>query len=134
MGNLSTNVSRRSKSAVDYFGLPSEFIFDSATVWMEYIHPDDRADYWADISAVLSDMKKNQDIKYRVRNKQGEYVICTCRGRILKGKDGDPDLFAAALVNHGSQRALLPSLGFTTSRPRFPAWRECSGMEQGRPS
>lgn len=97
LGNLSTNVSRWSKAAVDYFGLPGEFIFDSATVWMEYIHPDDRAAYWADVSAVFNGIKKEHDIEYRVRNKRGEYVICACRGRILKGKNGDPDLFATTL-------------------------------------
>lgn len=111
LSNIATNVSRWSKSAVDYFGLPSEFIFDSSTVWMEYIHPDDRADYWADISAVFNGAKKEHDTKYRVRNKQGDYVICTCRGRILKGKDGDPDLFAATLVNHGIAEDIDPVTG-----------------------
>lgn len=108
LGNLSTNVFRWSKTAVDYFGLPGEFIFDSATAWMEYIHPDDRADYWADIRAVFNGTKKEHDIKYRVRNKQGEYVICTCRGSILKGKNGAPDLFAATLVNHGIAESIDP--------------------------
>ena len=120
LGNLSTNVSRWSKSAVDYFGLPSEFIFDSATVWMEYIHPDDRADYWADISAVISGDKKDHDIKYRVRNKQGEYVICTCRGRVLKGKDGEPDLFAATLVNHGIAEGIDPVTGLQNEQASVP--------------
>lgn len=120
LANLSTNVSRWSKSAVDYFGLPSEFIFDSATVWMEYIHPDDRADYWADISAVLGGAKKIHDIEYRVRNKQGEYVICTCRGRIIKGKDGDPDLFAATLVNHGIAEGIDPVTGLHNEQASVP--------------
>jgi len=101
LGNLSTNVSRWSKSAVDYFGLPGEFIYDGSTVWMEYIHPDDRADYWTDVRDVFNGVKKNHDMEYRVRNKQGEYVICACRGAVLKGKDGDPDLFAATIVNRG---------------------------------
>lgn len=120
LGNLSTNVSRWSKSAVDYFGLPSEFIFDSATVWMEYIHPDDRADYWADISAVMSGAKKDHDIEYRVRNKHGEYVICTCRGKILKGKDGEPDLFAATLINHGIAEGIDPVTGLRNEQAFVP--------------
>lgn len=120
LANLSTNVSRWSKSAVDYFGLPSEFIFDSATVWMEYIHPDDRADYWADISAVLSGAKKIHDIEYRVRNKQGEYVICTCQGQIVKGKDGEPDLFAATLVNHGIAEGIDPVTGLYNDQAAVP--------------
>ncbi len=109
--NLSTNVSRWSKSAVEYFGLPGEFIFDSATVWMDYIHPNDRADYWADISAVLSGKKTEHDIRYRVRNKQGEYVNCTCQGRILKAKDGEPELFAATLVCQNIVENVDPTTG-----------------------
>ncbi len=120
LGNLSTNVSRWSKAAVDYFGLPGEFIFDSATVWMEYIHPDDRADYWADISAVFTGTKKDHDIEYRVRNKRGEYVICTCRGRILKGKNGEPDLFAATLVNHGIAESIDPITKLRNERALIP--------------
>lgn len=118
--NLSTNVSRWSKSAVEYFGLPGEFIFDSATVWMDYIHPDDRADCWADLSAVLSGAKKELDIEYHVRNKRGEYVLCTCRGRIMKGKDGTPDLFAATLVNHGIVENIDPVTGLRNERALIP--------------
>lgn len=120
MGNLTTNVSRWSKAAVDYFGLPGEFIYDNATVWMEYIHPDDRADYWADIRAVFNGEKKEHDIEYRVRNKQGEYVVCTCRGRILKGKNGEPDLFVATLVNHGIGETIDPITGLHNERALVP--------------
>lgn len=120
LANLSTNVSRWSKQAVEYFGLPGEFIFDSATVWMEYIHPDDRADYWADISAVLKGAKMIHDTEYRVRNKQGEYVICTCQGRIVKGKDGEPDLFAATLVNHGIAEGIDPVTGLYNEQRSTP--------------
>lgn len=111
LSNLSTNVSRWSKSAVDYFGLPGEFIFDSVTVWMDYIHPDDRADYWADISAVLSGKKMEHDIRYRVRNKQGEYVNCTCQGRILKSKGSEPELFATTLVCRSIAENIDPVTG-----------------------
>ena len=120
LGNLSTNVSRWSKAAVDYFDLPGEFIFDSATIWMDYIHPDDRADYWADISAVFNGVQKDHNIEYHVRNKRGEYVICTCRGRILKGKNGDPDLFAATLVNHGLAESIDPITGLRNERVVTP--------------
>ncbi|WP_165044235.1 EAL domain-containing protein [Adlercreutzia sp. ZJ138] len=120
MANLATNVSRWSQAAVDYFGLPGEFIYDNATVWMKYIHPDDRADYRADIGAVFSGKKKEHNIEYRVRNKRGEYVVCTCRGRILKGKNGEPDLFVATLVNHGIGETIDPITGLHNERILVP--------------
>lgn len=118
--NVSTNVSRWSKSAVEYFGLPDEFIFDSATVWMEYIHPDDRSDYWADISDVFSGVKKVHDMEYRVRNKRGEYVICSCRGTIIKGKNGEPDLFAATIINHGTAESIDSATGLHNEQAFVP--------------
>ncbi|XCP86970.1 EAL domain-containing protein [Roseburia hominis] len=118
--NLSTNVSRWSKSAVDYFDLPGEFIFDGGTVWLEYIHPDDRADYWADISDVFDGVKKEHDMEYRARNKRGEYVICTCRGSILRGKNGAPDLFAATITNHGIAENIDPVTGLHNEQALIP--------------
>ncbi len=118
--NMSTNVSRWSKSAVDYFGLPGEFLFDCATIWMDYIHPDDRADYWADIRDVFAGVKKYHDLEYRVRNKRGEYVMCTCRGTILRGKNGEPDMFAATLVNHGIAESIDPVTGLHNEQALIP--------------
>ncbi len=120
LSNLSTNVSRWSKSAVDYFGLPGEFMFDAATIWMEYIHPDDRADYWADVNAVLNGTRKDYAVEYRVRNKRGEYVRCTCRGRLMKGKNGEPDLFATTLINHGISESVDPVTGLHNDRAVVP--------------
>lgn len=118
--NMSTNVSRWSKSAVDYFGLPGEFIFDCSTVWMNYIHPDDRADYQADINDVFAGRKKYHDVEYRVRNKQGQYVVCTCRGTILKGKNDEPDIFASTLVNHGIAESIDPITGLHNDQIFIP--------------
>ncbi len=118
--NLSTNVSRWSKSAVDYFGLPGEFIFDCMTTWMEYIHPDDRADYWADIRELFTGLKKYHNLEYRVRNKRGEYVMVTCRGTILRGKNGEPDMFAATLVNHGIAESIDPVTGLHNQQTFTP--------------
>ncbi len=97
LSNISTNVSRWPKAAVDYFGLPGEFIFDSFTVWMNCVHPDDQADYWAHVKAVSSGTKTEDELVYRIRNRQGEYVFCTSREILLKGKNGEPDLLVSAL-------------------------------------
>ena len=99
--NMETNVSRWSRSAVDYFGLPGEYMLDVKTIWEEYIHPEDRDAYRTDIENVFAGKKEYHDIEYRARNQEGKYVICTCRGKILKGEHGEPDLFAGTMVNHG---------------------------------
>ena len=99
--NLETRVSRWSLRAVEYFGLPGEYIFESWKIWESYIHPQDRAMYHESIEAVLAGRKQVHELEYRVRNRQGEYVVCTCRAIVLQGKEGEPRLFAGNIVNHG---------------------------------
>lgn len=99
--NLQTNVSRWSVSAIEYFGLPSEYMLDAGTIWESYIHPDDVEMYRADIASIFSGKTQYHNMEYRARNKDGQYVICTCCGFVLKGENGEPDLFAGTISNHG---------------------------------
>ena len=99
--NMQTNVSRWSANAVEYFGLPDEYMFDAGAIWAEYIHPEDREMYLTDIGNVFSGRQKRHSLEYRVRNKYGDYVICTCNGIVQKGTDGQPDFFVGTLTNHG---------------------------------
>ena len=109
--NLATNVSRWSKNAVDYFGFEGEYIYDFGSSWESLIHPDDVEIYRKDISAFFAGKKKNHYAEYRVRNAEGEYVFVTCRGIILKGENGESDLFAGTLINHGVADFVDPVTG-----------------------
>lgn len=99
--NMNTGVSRWSPAAVQYFGLPGEYMFDAGKIWESYIHPQDRKMYHENIEAVFSGRSQVHELEYRVKNRLGEYVICTCRGVVLKGGGTDPDLFAGTIINHG---------------------------------
>ncbi len=99
--NMNTGVSRWSPAAVQYFGLPGEYMFNAGEIWEACIHPQDREMYHEDITAVFSGRRQVHELEYRVRNRMGEYVVCTCRGVVLKGDGTAPDLFAGTIVNHG---------------------------------
>lgn len=99
--NMSTNVSRWSRTAVDYFGLPAEYMFDAGSIWLGFIHPDDRSVYSEDIDAVLSGRKHFHDVTYRVRNRNGEYVRVVCKGVVTEGDASHPALFAGIITNLG---------------------------------
>jgi len=99
--NMNTGVSRWSPAAVRYFDLPGEYMFDAGKIWESYIHPQDRQMYHEDIEAVFSGQRLVHELEYRVRNRLGEYVVCTCRGVVLKGDGTAPDLFAGTIINHG---------------------------------
>lgn len=109
--NMSTNVSRWSKNAVEYFGLSDEYIYDAGSEWAKHIHPEDRQAYIDDITAVFSGQKARHEMQYRALNKDGEYVMCTCRGIVLKGSNGEPDLFAGTIINHGIADNIDPITG-----------------------
>jgi EAL domain-containing protein (putative c-di-GMP-specific phosphodiesterase class I)/GGDEF domain-containing protein len=99
--NLETHVSRWSKGAVDYFGLPGEYIEHAETLLLDYIHPDDQEVFTHSIQSVLAGNKPTQPVQYRVRNKKGHYVNCSCQGEVIPGAPGEPDLFAGTIDNHG---------------------------------
>jgi diguanylate cyclase (GGDEF)-like protein len=99
--NMETGVSRWSKNAVEYFGLPSEYMLEAGEIWAEHIHPEDREMYKKDIDAVFAGKQQQHALEYRARNKDGNYVVCTCNGVVLHGDKGNPDLFAGTLINHG---------------------------------
>jgi len=99
--NMETGVSRWSKAAVDYFALPGEYMFNAGKIWENYIHPQDREMYREDIEAVFSGRRAAHNLEYRARNKLGEYVVCTCKGVVLKGDGTSPSLFAGTIINHG---------------------------------
>ncbi len=99
--NMNTGVSRWSPAAVEYFGLPGEYMLNAGKIWESYIHPQDREMYHEDITAVFSGRRQVHELEYRAKNRLGEYVVCTCRGVVLKGDGTAPDLFAGTIVNHG---------------------------------
>ena len=101
MCNLENNVSRWSRTAVEYFGLPGEYMFDAGNIWMGFIHPDDRAAYAKDLDAVLTGKKHFHDITYRARNRDGEYVNLSCKGVVTEGDATHPAVFAGTITNLG---------------------------------
>ena len=100
--NLETYVTRVAPAMVEFFGLEGEFIDNFSEVWMEKVHPDDLQEYTSDLSATLSGRKQYHFCRYRARGRNGEYVQVTCRGGVYHGRDGEPDVFAGYVVNHGA--------------------------------
>lgn len=115
--NMRTNMSRWSANAVKEFNLPGEYMLDAGNIWLQYIHPDDRAAYLEDLEAVFSGKKQLHNMQYRALNAKGFYVMCTCDGTILKGHGDEPDIFVGTITNHGVIDTIDPvtNLGNTFS-------------------
>ena len=98
--DMKRNYSRWSKEAVDYFGLPSEYMEDAGKVWMENVHPDDRAAYEASIKELFENGGSEHNLQYRARTKNGNYIVVTCRGVIIRDEYGNPDYFGGTIKNN----------------------------------
>ena len=107
--DMKYDYSRWSKSLVETFGLPSEYMYSAGTIWEEHVHPDDRQAYREGIDAIFSGKQSGHDIQYRAKLPNGEYNICTCRGLVIKDENGNPEYFGGAIRNH-NQRSQIDTV------------------------
>ena len=101
--DMKYDFSRWSKSAVDAYGLPSEYMYGAGDIWENRIHPEDRAAYHQGIDEIFSGNAAGHDMQYRAKRTTGEYDVCTCRGVVIRDPAGEPDYFAGTIRNHGIQ-------------------------------
>ena len=101
--DMDYDYSRWSKSAVDTFDLPSEYMYGAGEIWEERIHPEDRKSYHKSIEDIFGGQDSGHDMQYRARKRNGEYDVCTCRGVVIEKPTGEAAYFGGAIRNHGLQ-------------------------------
>lgn len=101
--SMKYDFSRWSKSAVELYGLPSEYMYGAGKIWEERIHPDDRETYRTSIQLIFEGSHEGHDMQYRARRIDGGYDVCTCRGLVMKDENGEPAYFGGVIRNHGIQ-------------------------------
>ncbi len=117
--NMETNVTRIAPAMVEFFGLEGEFIDNFGAIWPKYVHPDDLAEYTNDMTATISGQKQYHFCRYRAKGKNGEYVELTCRGGVYHGRDGEPDVFAGYIVNHGATGTIDGATGLKNHQAMY---------------
>lgn len=101
--DMKYDFSRWSKTAVDTYNLPSEYMYGAGDIWENCIHPDDREAYHRGIEDIFTGNSAGHDMQYRARRPDGGYDVCTCRGIVIRDLFGEPDYFVGTILNHGSQ-------------------------------
>lgn len=99
--NMKTKHSRWSPNAVDFFGLPGEYMDDAYHTFLEHIHPEDQERFQEEMNRVYSGLQDGHDMEYRARSKDGSFVVCRCKGKMIRDEDGTPAYFAGVISNHG---------------------------------
>ena len=114
--NLDKNRTLWSQGALRDFGLPSEHIDNSRDYWKRRVHPDDLEAYTQDINQILDGSRHYRAMQYRIRNAQGDYVLCRVRGYRIDGDKDTPSLYVGELVNHSLVETVDPATGLGTQR------------------
>lgn len=113
--DIKNNFSRWSKSAVDDFGLPGEYLEDTLNIWTEYIDENYRAEYLSRIFSVFNGNAGQIDLVYKVKTKTGNKFILSSNGRLLKDKNGKNRYFVCKLVNYSKYNGIDPYTGLYSS-------------------
>lgn len=114
--NLDKNRTLWSQGALRDFGLPSEHIDNSHDYWKRRVHPDDLEAYTQDINQILDGSRHYRAMQYRIRNAQGDYVLCRVRAYRIDGDENTPSLYVGELVNHSLVETVDPATGLGTQR------------------
>ena len=100
--DIKYDYSRWSERAVDYFGLPGKYMVNAGKIWAGHIHEDNKEVYNKQIESIFAGSGSGHDMQYRARRADGEYVVCTCKGTVLRDNDGNPDFFVGSIKNNES--------------------------------
>ncbi len=95
--------SRWSKSLVEIFGLPSEYMYGAGLIWEKHIHPEDRQTYHEGVEAIFSGKQQCHDMQYRVLRADGNIDLCTCRGLVITDEYGKPEYFGGSIRDHSER-------------------------------
>lgn len=111
VGNLRTGTFRYPPEMVEDFGLPGEIIENAAAFWYDLVHPQDKDFFLISNQEIADGRTEYHDIEYRAKNVRGEWVWLRCRGRMIRGNDGKPDIFAGTITNQGKINAIDQTTG-----------------------
>lgn len=112
--HIPENYSYWSKDAVEYFGLPSSEMKDPEKIWLEHIAQEDRKRFLDNLHDVFEGRSDIHEVVYRAKNRDGRYITCSCRGKMLRDEDGNPKYFAGMIVNHENTELIDPVTGLYT--------------------
>lgn len=106
IGNMRTGVFRYSPQMVREFGLPGEVVENAAAFWGDMIHPHDEQYFLESNQEIADGREEYHNIEYRARNVRGEWIWLRCRGRMIRGEDGEPAMFAGMITNLGKNNQI----------------------------
>ena len=113
--DLQTNRVYRSQGFEKILGIPVEQAGSVQTWWSERLHPDD----WVKVKPVVEEVYQGKrdtyDLEYRVKDKDGHWVVLWDQGSIARDEQGKP-VFAAGICLDITQRKELEKTLLITNK------------------
>lgn len=110
IGDMKENVFFISDRMKDDFLFDSNIVPDLIHKWGDLIVDRDKAGYYDDINAILTQKKESHNICYQMQNAKGEIIWVHCQG-IMKWENGVPLFFAGIVTNLQEERNIDPITG-----------------------
>lgn len=98
--DIKNDYSRWSERAVDYFGLPGKYMYKAGEIWVKHILEEERQMFEENIAAVFSGRSELHDMQYHAQRADGTFVVCTCKGTLLRDGKGEPEFFIGSIRNN----------------------------------
>lgn len=109
--DLKTNITRLPDNLVYDFNLSRTYEYDFSNVWLEKIHPDDRAMYLKSLEDVMVGVTDDHNVDYRVLNRNNDWLWIRCRGHIVRDDKNKAELFAGIITNIGKKNKVDSTTG-----------------------
>lgn len=98
--DFKSGVSNWSNEGVEFFGFPGNSVSNTKEVMRKLTHPEDRKRLQQEFDAAYSKQKESFFLSIQLRNAKGEYVPCTCKGKMICDEAGNPYTFIGSLTVH----------------------------------
>ena len=104
-------ISRWSREAVEYFGLPGMYLKDAGHLWANYIAEDEREIYLEQIDALERGEATSLEYIMRIRNAEGVYQTTGCKAKLITDDNGKPLFFVGSIRNYERPDTIDPVTG-----------------------
>nr|MCR5746958.1 EAL domain-containing protein [Lachnospiraceae bacterium] len=104
-------ISRWSKEAVKYFGLPGVRLKNAARIWASFIIEEERENYLKKLDELESGETDTLEYIMRVRNADGNYQTTGCKARLIRNDKSEPLFFVGSIRNYERPDTVDPVTG-----------------------
>ncbi len=99
--DVSYDYARWSRNTQDYFDVEGEYIEHFRVALEKMIHAEDLKAFREFFSDALKGKTEELPFECRMRNRDGEYVVCSHKMVVIKDYSGNAAFLACAITNHG---------------------------------